>query len=75
MVFQLAIVIIIPIILGIVAVSPFEEPVLEEPEEVPSEPEASYRVLYILLGIIWLIFLFRILRQLIRGTYRIKTKF
>ena len=79
MVFQLAVVIVIPIILAIVFVPPFETPVpeeeIEEPEEIPSEPETGIRILYIMLGIIWIFFLFRILRQVVKGTYRVRTKF
>ena len=74
MVFQLAIVIIIPIFLAIVFVPVPEEPE-EVPEEIPSEPPAGIRILYILLGIIWIFFLFRILRQVVKGTYRVRTKF
>ena len=76
MVYQLAIVIIIPIILGVVYVPTFETPVPEvEPEEIPSEPPTDFRILYILLGIIWIFFLFRILRQVLKGTYQVRTKF
>ena len=42
MVFQLSIIIIIPIILGIVTVSPFDEPVTEEQEEI--EPGTTERL-------------------------------
>ncbi|MFQ5573147.1 MAG: hypothetical protein ACE5EJ_02735 [Nitrosopumilaceae archaeon] len=76
MVFQLAILIVIPIIFGIVVVSPFEiepEPVPEPVEEVPQE-EPNFTALYILLGIIWLFFLIRVLRQIVKGTYRIRTR-
>ena len=73
MVYQLAILIGIPIIFGIVAVSPFEAPPEEEPiEEVPRE-EPNLTGLYILLGLIWLFFLIRVLRQIIKGTYRVRT--
>ena len=40
MVFQLAILIGIPIILGIVIVSPFDEPIEEEPELIPENISA-----------------------------------
>jgi hypothetical protein len=74
MVFQLAIIIVIPIIFGIVIVSPFETEIEEEPiEEVPQE-ESDFNILYILLGILWLFFLIRVLRQIMKGTYRVRTR-
>ncbi len=72
MVFQLAILIVIPIFLGIVIVSPFDEPPEEEPIEVPQE-EPDFTALYILLGLIWLFFLIRVLRQIMKGTYRVRS--
>lgn len=75
MVYQLAIVIIIPIFLGIVAVSPFETEIEEEAAEEIETPEASqFRIFYILLGLLWLFFLFRLLRQIMRGTYKPRTR-
>jgi hypothetical protein len=77
MVFQLAILIVIPIIFGIVVVSPFDEPIEEPIEEEPIEvlqEEPDFNPLYILLGLIWLFFLIRILRQIMKGTYRVRTK-
>lgn len=74
MVFQLVIVIIIPIIFGIVTVSPFDEPkVLEEPTEVDNEPQ--FGMFYFLLMIIWFFFLFRILFQLKKGTFNLQRKY
>jgi hypothetical protein len=76
MVFQLAILIIIPIILGIVVVSPFDEPIEEPIEEEPTEvlqEEPDFNPLYILLGLIWLFFLIRVLRQIMKGTFRVRT--
>ena len=72
MVFQLAILIGIPIILGIVIVSPFDEPIEEEPIEVPQE-RPDMTPIYILLGLIWLFFLIRVLRQIMKGTYRVRS--
>lgn len=69
MVFQLAILIVIPIILGVVIVSPFDEPVKEEPIEAPQE-RPDFNPLYILLGLLWFFFLIRVLRQIMKGTYR-----
>ena len=73
MVFQLAILIGIPIFLGIVIVSPFDEqPPEEEPIETPQE-RPDMTPLYILLGLIWLFFLIRVLRQIMKGTYRVRS--
>ena len=78
MVFQLAILIVIPIIFGLVVVSPFDEPIEVEPTEVePTEvpqEEPGFNPLYILLGLIWLFFLIRVLRQIMKGTYRVRTR-
>ena len=65
----LIIVIAIPIILGITIVSPFEPREIED-EQIQETPEPTTNILYILIGIIWLFFLFRILRVLLTGKYR-----
>lgn len=74
MVFQLAIVILIPIILGIVIVSPFEKEPMGEHEAAP-ERQVSFNILFLVLGLIWLFFLVRLLRQIFLGTFKIKTRF
>jgi hypothetical protein len=79
MVFQLAVVIVIPIILGIVYVPPFDLP--EEPieeitvpnEPVPDIPDRDF--IYFFLMIIWFIFLIRILFQMRKGTFTLKRKY
>jgi hypothetical protein len=69
MVYQLAILVVIPILFGILITSPFESPVEEEPIEViPQEPNINY--LYIILGIFWLFILIRMLNQIMKGRYR-----
>lgn len=74
MAFQLAIVIAIPIILGIVTVTPFDEPrVVEEPVEIDEEP--NFGILYFFLMIIWFIFLIRILFQVKRGTFSLQRRY
>jgi len=79
MVFQLAVVIVIPIILGIFVVSPFDPP--EEPLEeitVPEEPTSDMSergFLYFFIMIIWLFFLIRILVQIRKGTFKLQRKF
>ena len=70
----LIIVIAIPIILGVSIVSPFEPGEIED-EQIPETPvdetsEPTRNIVYILLGIIWLFFLFRVLRVLLTGKYR-----
>lgn len=78
MVFQLAIVIIIPIFFGIVFVPPFEHPENIEEIDIPKEPsvEIPHRdILYFVLMLIWLFFLIRILIQIRRGTFKIQNKF
>ena len=75
MVYQLAALIIIPIILGIVAVSPFEEPIVVEPSEpVPEEPDHMQTFFFIMM-VFWLVLLMQILYQLKKGTLKIRTKF
>lgn len=79
MVFQLAVVIVIPIILGIAAVPPFDLP--EEPpqeitvpdEPLPDMPERNF--IYFFLMIIWFFFLIRILVQMRKGTFKLQRKF
>ena len=79
MVFQLAVVIVIPIILGIVYVPPFDLP--EEPVEeitVPDEPVSDIPdrdFLYFFLMIIWLFFLIRILFQIRKRTFTLRRKY
>jgi len=79
MVFQLAIVIVIPIILGISVVPPFDLP--EEPVEeitVPDKPLSDTPdryFLYFFLMLIWLFFLIRILFQIKKGTFTLQRKY
>ncbi len=78
MVIPIIILVAIPIFLGIVAVSPFDQPeefneetILEEPEfndEISSEPGVN--VLYFLLIVVWTIILFRMLLQIKKGTFK-----
>ena len=74
MVYQLAIVIIIPIFLGIVTISPFETELEEQTKEIQTPEDSEFRIFYILLGLLWLFFLFRLLRQIMRGTYKPRTR-
>ncbi len=64
----LIIVIILPIIIGIVAVSPFEPPEIEDEQiqEIPADenPESTRNVILIFLAIVWIFFIARMLRVL-----------
>ena len=81
MVYQLAVLVILPIILGIVTVSPFEELIKEEPIEeesveiIPTEPQNGFGVFSFILFTIWLLVVIRILYKLKRGTFKIRDKF
>ena len=80
MVYQLAGLIILPIILTLVTVSPFEEleeePIEEEPVGIaPTEPQSGFGVISFIVFTIWLLIVIRILYQLKRGTFKIRTKF
>ncbi len=70
----LIIVIAIPIIIGVSIVSPFDPGEIEDEQiqETPVDetPEPTMNIFYILLGIVWLFFLFRMLRVLLTGKYR-----
>ncbi len=79
MVLQLAVVIIIPLILGISYVPPFDLP--EQPIEeiiVSDEPTSDLPdrdFIYFFLMIIWFFFLLRILFQIRKGTFTLKRKY
>ena len=78
MVLQLAVVIVIPLILGISFVPPFDLP--EQPIEeitVPDEPTdlPDRDFIYFFLMIIWFFFLLRILFQIRKGTFTLKRKY
>ncbi len=63
----------IPIILGIVYVSPFDEPETSDPEIISEEPDVS--ILYLALVGIWTFILLRMLIQIKKGTFRITQKY
>ena len=78
MVFQLVIVVIIPIFFGIVLVPPFEAPEKTEEVNIPREPSIDIPnrdILYFVLMLVWLFFLIRILFQIRKGTFTIQRKF
>lgn len=73
MVYQIAILVAIPILFSVLIPSPFESPVEEEPiEEIPQEPNINY--IHIILGIIWIFFIIRILSQIMKGRYGFRYK-
>ncbi len=71
--------VIIPIILTIVSVSPFEVPVEEEEEESEDlalpESDSNFSILFFALLIVWLLLILRMLYRVKRGTFKIQTKF
>ena len=68
--------VIIPIILALVSVSPFEMHVDEENEDLDlPESDTNFSILFFALIIIWLLLILRILYQVKRGTFKIQTKF
>ncbi len=69
--------VIIPIILTIVSVSPFEVPVEEEESEDLALPESdsNFSILFFALLIVWLLLILRMLYRVKRGTFKIQTKF
>ncbi len=72
MVYQLAVLVIIPIILGIVTVSPFEELIKEEPieepvEMAPTEPQSGIGALFFILFTILLLLVIQVLYKLKRN--------
>ena len=57
----------IPILLGIVYVTPFDQHEVEK-EVIPEEPDIS--ILYFILVGIWTLYLFKILFQMKKGTFK-----
>ncbi len=69
---------IIPIILTIVSVSPFEVPVEEEEESEDltlPESETNFSILFFALLCVWLLLILRMLYRVKRGTFKIQTKY
>ena len=74
MVFQLAGLIIIPIILSIVTVSPFDPPPEVEPQEIKMpESKTNFDLLYFTLFAIWILLILKIIIQIKQGTFRVRT--
>ena len=68
MAIPIIILVTIPIFLGIVYVSPFDQHVEEEPREIP-EPDVSI-LYYILIGF-WTLYLIKILLRMKKGTFKV----
>ncbi len=73
MVLPIIVLVSIPVFLGVVYVTPFEQPEEVQPEVIEEEPDATF--LYMFLMGIWLIFLMRILLQLRKGTFRVTQRY
>ena len=73
MVAPILILVIIPIFLGIVSVSPFDQPEEFNEEKISEEPDLS--ILYFMLMGIWIILLMRILLQIKKGTFKITHRY
>ena len=73
MVIPLIILVAIPVFLGIVVVSPFDQPEEPKNEVIPEEPNDN--ILYFVLTLIWIVVLIRILLQLKKGTFNATQKY
>ena len=67
MIIPLSVIVIIPVLLGIFYVTPFEEP---EVSQIQKNDSPDMSIFYFMMIGIWLIFLMRILIHLKRGTFR-----
>jgi len=79
MVFQLAVLVLIPVIIGIVSVPTFDSPnenieeITPRDFQIPNMPDRD--LIYFFLMLVWLFFLIRILFQIKKGTFKIQRKF
>jgi len=73
MVIPIIVLVSIPIFLGIVYIPPFDQPVEEEPMEVPEGSDVN--ILYFILMGIWTLYLIKILLQVKRGTFKITQRY
>ena len=76
MVIQVVSVVVLPIIMLILAASPFDEPIKIEPSE-PAPPENidNAGATFFILWVIWLLIIIRIVYQVRKGNFRIKKGF
>lgn len=73
MVIPIIILTIIPIIFGIMYVSPFNEPEMLDPEIISKESDVN--ILYFILIGIWTFFLLRILLRIRKGTFKVTSRY
>ena len=74
MVLHLAGLIIIPIILSIVTVSPFDPPPEVEPQEIKMpESRTNFNLLYFTLLVIWILLIIKIIIRMKQGTFNVRT--
>jgi hypothetical protein len=76
MVIQVVSVVVLPIIILVLAASPFDEPIKIEPSE-PAPPENidNTGATFFILWVIWLLIIIRIVYQVRKGNFRIKKGF
>ncbi len=76
MVLQIAGAVVIPLIMLLVAASPFDEPINVEPSDpLPSENIESVYFTFFILWMIWLLILTRILYQVGKRTFKVRRGF
>ena len=73
MVIPIIILVAIPIFLGLVFVSPFDQPEEVKEEVISKEPDTN--IIYFLLIGIWTLFLIRILFKMKKGTFKATQKY
>ncbi len=73
MVIPIIILVAIPIFLGLVFVSPFDQPEEVKEEVISKEPDTN--IIYFLLMGIWTLFLIRILFKMKKGTFKATQKY
>ena len=74
MVLHIAGLIIIPIILSIVTISPFDSPPEVEPQEIQMpESKTNFDLLYFTLLIIWILLIIKVIIRIKQGTFNVRT--
>jgi ABC-type thiamin/hydroxymethylpyrimidine transport system permease subunit len=73
MVIPIIILVVIPIFLGLVFVSPFDQPEEVKKEVISKEPDTN--IIYFLLMGIWTLLLIRILFKIKKGTFKATQKY
>lgn len=76
MVVQIAAAAILPILMLIVASSPFDEPLKVEPSgESPQQDVDSVYVMFFIMWVIWILILARVVYRVKKGTFRVRKGF